>query len=416
MAATNLNAFGGVGKYVALSHCWGKITEDNKRQFCTTDNNIKARLVGFNLSELPKTFQDAIHVTRELGIQYLWIDSLCIKQWNEEDWDHEAKRIESVFSSAYCTIAATSAIDSNAGFLNQNGSSAYVHAQNASGQRFYICANIDNFDNDVENARLNTRAWVLQERLLAQRTIHFSANQIYWECGKGIYCESLSRLESRGKKNYFTLDPDFPSRLLKSNDYYITDFLHFLFEDYSKRDLTVETDRCVAMYGLETRIADALHCQSRYGIFQRYLHGDLLWQASKRKMERIACQWNVNLEFDEERKVALITDVGKFLSCIMELGEKHYDLLDFSRVKRGWIKYDVEKGEDLHEERCVVVGRKFKNDEGEDEIEDEDELPVQEYYMLVVRPTGLDGEYKRVGIGQIQSDYVVKERLNVRIV
>jgi hypothetical protein len=74
------------------------------------------------------TFQDAVQVTRELGIQYLWIDSLCIIQWNTEDWQHEAKRMEGVYASAYCTIAATSAVDLNAGFLKRNANSEYVYA------------------------------------------------------------------------------------------------------------------------------------------------------------------------------------------------------------------------------------------------------------------------------------------------
>jgi hypothetical protein len=46
-------------KYVALSHCWGMLTEAGTPKFCTTDCNIKARQNGFDVSELPKTFRDA---------------------------------------------------------------------------------------------------------------------------------------------------------------------------------------------------------------------------------------------------------------------------------------------------------------------------------------------------------------------
>jgi hypothetical protein len=136
-------------------------------------------------------------VTRELRVPYLWIDSLCIIQYedNKEDWKRESGRMEKVFSLAYCTIAATSAVDSKAGFLERNVSTEYVLVQDASGRRFYICTSMDNFNNDVEKARLNTRAWVMQERVLSRRTIHFSNNQTYWECGKGVYCENLTRLE-----------------------------------------------------------------------------------------------------------------------------------------------------------------------------------------------------------------------------
>lgn len=103
--------------------------------------------------------------------------------------------MEDVFASAYCTIAATSAVDSNAGFLARNRSTEYVRVQDTAGNQVYVCAHMDDFENDVEQAELNKRAWVMQERVLAKRTIHFSANQTYWECGEGVYCENLTIME-----------------------------------------------------------------------------------------------------------------------------------------------------------------------------------------------------------------------------
>lgn len=103
--------------------------------------------------------------------------------------------MEDVFASAYCTIAATSAADLEAGFLKRNVTSEHVYAQDASGRRFYVYADIDNsdslvdvedFDEHVEKARLNTRAWVMQEKGLSRRKIHFSDKQIFWECGDGV--------------------------------------------------------------------------------------------------------------------------------------------------------------------------------------------------------------------------------------
>lgn len=96
--------------------------------------------------------------------------------------------MEEVFTSAYCTIAATSAADSKAGFLKRNVHSEVVCAQDPSGRRFYVCAdtddsnnhiNIDNFNYYIEKAQLNTRLWVMQERVLSRRTIHFSDKQMF---------------------------------------------------------------------------------------------------------------------------------------------------------------------------------------------------------------------------------------------
>lgn len=211
------------------------------------------------------------------------------------------------------------------------------------------------------------------------------------------------------------------------------EFIHFLFENYSKRGLTKDTDRCVAASGLEACIARALGCDSRHGIFQEHLHRNLLWQASNRKMERIAynnnqhvptwswmtcsggiqfieveigsVSWINGLAFDNERdSAALITDVGKFRNCTLKPDNHRYTISNFFGWKRGWIQYDVESGINGHEELCVVVGRA------------EEKASKGHYYILVVVPTEKYNEYKRVGVGMVRTSCVEKLRAHVRIV
>lgn len=57
--------------YACLSHCWG-----TSHRLMTTADNIHAHKQGISIASLPKTFRDAVHFTRRLGIRYLWIDSL----------------------------------------------------------------------------------------------------------------------------------------------------------------------------------------------------------------------------------------------------------------------------------------------------------------------------------------------------
>lgn len=84
--------------------------------------------------------------------------------------------MEEVFSRANCTIAATSATNSYAGFLSPAVKDDYIHVRDASGNQFYVSVGKDDFGKNVEDALLNTQAWVMQERVLSRRTIHFSAN------------------------------------------------------------------------------------------------------------------------------------------------------------------------------------------------------------------------------------------------
>lgn len=290
------------GTYVALSHCWGKPGDGGKQPVCTYRCNVDKWCAGVDLHELPKTFQDAIVVTRNLGIRFLWIDSICIIQSHdgcsqcethlgETDWAEESKKMEQYFSSSYCAIAATSAGNSHEGFLRTRSTRldnicVRVNSGRSSPGNVYVCEAIDDFAHDVEQGALNQRGWVLQERALSRRTIHFTATQTYWECGVGIRCESLATLES--EKLAILGDPKFPE-FLEANVLGSRVLLfQYLFSWYSKLGLTRQTDKPIAILSLEQRLATAFESKSVYGVFERYLHRSLLWYRQKAKLKSIA--------------------------------------------------------------------------------------------------------------------------------
>jgi hypothetical protein len=103
-----------------------------------------------------------------------------------------------VYNGAYCTISATCAAGTLAGFLNYREPREFVaiEAKAPSGKdcRIYICKTIDDFQTDVGNADLSTRGWVYQERALSRRILHFAKNQVYMECGTGVCCETSTRM------------------------------------------------------------------------------------------------------------------------------------------------------------------------------------------------------------------------------
>jgi Heterokaryon incompatibility protein (HET) len=182
-------------KYVALSHSWGK-----SPHFQTFHRDLEKYKKGIKISDLPPTFRDAVTSTRKLGLRYLWIDSICIIQRDETDagdFDQESGRMESVFSSAYCLFAASSAEGQCDGFLNDRESSRrdFVAIQSPGEPTYYVCPAIDDFKGHVLDGVLNKRGWVMQERVLARRAIYFTDKQAYWECGDGVRCESLARME-----------------------------------------------------------------------------------------------------------------------------------------------------------------------------------------------------------------------------
>ncbi|KAF2497973.1 HET-domain-containing protein [Lophium mytilinum] len=61
-------------RYAALSHCWGELPAHST----TTVTNFEERLTSIDFDTLPANFRDAIEATRKTGLEYLWIDALCL--------------------------------------------------------------------------------------------------------------------------------------------------------------------------------------------------------------------------------------------------------------------------------------------------------------------------------------------------
>ncbi|KAI9167159.1 HET-domain-containing protein [Paramyrothecium foliicola] len=140
-------------QYVALSHRWG-----NNDSFRTTKANYaEISEKGIRVKELPRTFKEAVQLAHALGYVYLWIDSLCIIQDDEEDWKNEARRMALVFSKAVCVIEAVNGNGFDSGFVNRKASQETV-------------------------GNLSTRAWVLQEQMMPPRSIRFMDGAVLWEC------------------------------------------------------------------------------------------------------------------------------------------------------------------------------------------------------------------------------------------
>ncbi|KAF2018244.1 HET-domain-containing protein [Aaosphaeria arxii CBS 175.79] len=276
---------GGTGprKYVALSHRWGSPEQHSK--FCTYRSNLNQFRTGIEYALLPKTFRDAITVTRSLGIEFLWIDSLCIVQDDPHDWEIESRLMEQVFSSAYITIAATSAKGTSDGFLRSRPERRFVTLIKDGQVPYFVSTAIDNLDVDVEQSELNQRGWVLQERALSRRTIYFAETQSYWECGCGIRCETLTKMNNR--KASFLGDANFPHSVEAYKKGRKIQLYQNLYEQYSHLNLTFDGDKPIAIKGLESRLVQALQTQGGYGVLNSYLHRSLLWQRSGDSLRRI---------------------------------------------------------------------------------------------------------------------------------
>jgi hypothetical protein len=83
----------------------------------TTCANIRQHLDAISPGELPKTFQDTVMLARVLGLNYVWIDSLCIVQNDTPDWHSEAGNMGTVYTNAALVIAAAGSKDPTEGLF-----------------------------------------------------------------------------------------------------------------------------------------------------------------------------------------------------------------------------------------------------------------------------------------------------------
>ena len=166
--------------YTALSHCWGTPTS---RPLITNLDNLASRKERIRFDELPLTFQDAVTTTRKLGIQYLWIDSLCIIQDSPSDWAQEAGRMALVYAGSFCTLSALSSHNSHGGFFRvaeKERDFVFRYDLTLGSQRIRVFPAEPN--HWALHGPLMERAWTLQERELSNRIVHFSRDELLWEC------------------------------------------------------------------------------------------------------------------------------------------------------------------------------------------------------------------------------------------
>lgn len=313
--------------YITLSHRW----KTNNMPTLLT-NNIAAFKSAIPMKSLPRTFREAIHVTRKLGVKFLWIDALTIIQDSEDDWKHESTLMGKIYESGYLNISALEA-DQETGALfhsirtadpydnlnlrvksdwnlpfNQGSNECYLVRQSL----FY----------GISGAPLNRRGWVFQERALAPRTIYFGRERIFWECCQGAassFRSASSVYNLSWPQNFeesygtFRRNPKKWRSLLKKNyEAYKTGecslnqaYLHWNTNalNYARTELSKDSDKLVALSGLAKSFKDVIEDQYLAGLWRRTLVYDLLWRAidnrsTSRPLEYRSPSWSwANLDF-----------------------------------------------------------------------------------------------------------------------
>lgn len=195
-------------RYMTLSHCWG--TSD----FLKLTKLTRAALyTGMKVSRLAQTFQDAIYVCRFMAIRYLWIDSLCIIQDDKQDWAEQSMKMSAVYRNSYCNIAAAASEDSSQGVFRSRSIQrlesmwpCLLKGLRPSEPKTCHRILFEGQWERLDSSPLSKRAWVYQERLLSNRTLHFGSEELLWECGSHRLSETFSTPNRDARTGFNTID------------------------------------------------------------------------------------------------------------------------------------------------------------------------------------------------------------------
>lgn len=249
-------AAGGAVRYVALSYCWGQASP-----FTTTSTTLKDRLRGFPVSSLPLTVLDAVRITHDLGIRYLWVDALCILQeaWHDpvaaDDWRLESARMHLIYGNAFVTVVAAGASSSDGGLEHGTHGTALV---------VDISVRVRKIEMNLEP--ISKRAWTQQEWLLSNRILAFTTRGVFFVCDNYRFCATQASYNIRLPKA-----PPIPDKYLWFK----------IIANYSSRNITEPRDRLPALAGLAQRYAALMEWPGEdylAGLWRTSLIADLLWR------------------------------------------------------------------------------------------------------------------------------------------
>ncbi|KAI3318880.1 HET-domain-containing protein [Xylariaceae sp. AK1471] len=192
-------------RYCALSYCWG--TSSNAHR--TTKEKLQRYSLAIPICELPLTLRDAIHVARNMGFKYIWIDALCIIQDDDDDWAREATKMHQVYANATLTITTSIGSSSNDGLFRSHPHGFFnpqqLHLRLPKRDRFRetpilrdsglsvvrpihplsylaIYPIPNHLSTGAVGGPIESRAWVLQEQILSKRILYYGDGILLWEC------------------------------------------------------------------------------------------------------------------------------------------------------------------------------------------------------------------------------------------
>lgn len=278
-------------QYAALSYCWGRPQPGDNRPWQTKQATLESHLKGINKHHLPKTLQDAISICDRLHISHLWVDSLCIIQDSPSDWAAEAAKMSGIYLGSLLTVSLSSSLSAESGCFNQASQGVLnsnefqedwikidTKVRDGRRSRLYVAFPTSHstlFEDEVEHGVLSQRAWALQEHVMPRRTLYITLKQLLWECWHCRLSED-NYPQLQGNWLYPICHLEFPLDTKAIKDIWYRTVI----EDYTRRQLTHERDKLVAISALARATFLHRHIDYVAGLWVDCIVPGLLWMRS----------------------------------------------------------------------------------------------------------------------------------------
>ncbi|KAF2183269.1 HET-domain-containing protein, partial [Zopfia rhizophila CBS 207.26] len=167
-----IRSLAGGEQFAALSYVWG-----NPRDCKSSSDGNPQQLP----SRACHIVEDAIIVTQQLGLQYLWVDRYCIAVEATEKLA-QIRHMSEVYSAAFITVIALEGTSCEAGLpgVSKPLQRIQIGAKLETGT---LAGSKDLDPIQRSNGTLwKTRAWTLQEATMSRRRLGFLNDMIFLEC------------------------------------------------------------------------------------------------------------------------------------------------------------------------------------------------------------------------------------------
>lgn len=272
-------------EYAALSYCWG-----GDQAVKLKDKLVDSWTRGIPYEEFPKTIRDAMWMTMALGLEYLWVDALCIIQDSDKDKAEQISRMAEIYEQAYVTISAARATAAPEGFLHSRympGERGFRMPFTCEDGRTSAVVLWQGREPDAWEP-LDKRSWCLQESILSPRLLEFGTHNVRLRCARSRADEAQLQCDGWVGQSKTFAQLGMAQPLVSSIDwqslgepYRFVQAWQMLVSHYTRRGLGWYQDKLLAISAIARKMSRVTtgNNNKRYiaGLWAEHLGEMLLW-------------------------------------------------------------------------------------------------------------------------------------------